>query len=68
MRNIVRDEEIAAGAGVKAVLATGNLQVLDHLKEIDQRTRAIVALTIYGFSQEEIVVLLGERSVLSNRR
>jgi hypothetical protein len=46
-----------------AVLATGNLQVLDHLKEIDQRTRAIVALTIYGFSQEEIVVLLGERSV-----
>jgi DNA-directed RNA polymerase specialized sigma24 family protein len=46
-----------------AVIATGNIQVLDHLRGTDPRTRAIVALTIDGYSQEEIVELLGERSV-----
>ncbi len=46
-----------------AVIATGNLQVLGHLRDVDSRTRAIVALTIDSYSQEEIVELLGERSV-----
>ncbi len=46
-----------------AVIAAGNLQVLSHLKDVDPRTRAIVALTIDGYSQEEIVELLAERSV-----
>lgn len=46
-----------------AVIATGKTQVLDHLSDIDQRPQAIVALTIDGYSQEEIIELLGERSV-----
>ena len=47
-----------------AVLATDNIHVLDQLRDIDERTQAIVALTIDDFSQEEIVELLAaERSV-----
>jgi hypothetical protein len=45
------------------VRATGNIQVLDHLRDIDPRTRAIVALTIDDYSQEEIVEFLAEPSV-----
>ena len=46
-----------------AVIATGNIQVRDHLNGIDERSRAIVALKLDGYSQEEIVELLAERSV-----
>ena len=47
-----------------AVIATGNKRVLDHLNDIDrERTQSIVALRIDGYSQEEIVELLAERSV-----
>ncbi len=45
------------------MIATGKIQVLDDLRGIDPRIQAIVALIIDGFSQEEIVELLGERSV-----
>ncbi|WP_431884132.1 hypothetical protein [Micromonospora gifhornensis] len=46
-----------------AVLAVGNLRVCNDLRRIDERTRAIVALTIDGYSQDEIAHLLGETSV-----
>ena len=47
-----------------AVIATGNINVLAQLNDINQeRTQAIVALRIDGYSQEEIVELLAERSV-----
>lgn len=42
----------------------GNLEVLEHLAQIpDERMRAIVALTIDGYSQEEIRLLLDTASV-----
>lgn len=42
----------------------GNLEVLEHLAQIpDERMRAIVALTIDGYSQEEIHLLLDAASV-----
>jgi hypothetical protein len=46
-----------------AVLATGKIHVLDHLSNIDPRARDIVALTLDQYSQDEIVELLGERSI-----
>jgi hypothetical protein len=46
-----------------AVLATGKIQVLNHLSDIDPRTRAILALTIDGFHQDEIAEMLAEPSV-----
>jgi hypothetical protein len=46
-----------------AVIATGNIRVCDDLQRADPRERAIVALTIDGYSQEEIVELLNEFSV-----
>lgn len=46
-----------------AALAVGNIRVRDDLKRVDPRTRAIVALTIDGYTQEEIVELLDEKSV-----
>lgn len=46
-----------------AVIATGKIQVLGHLRDTDLRTRAILALTIDDYSQEEIVELLAESSV-----
>ena len=45
------------------VISTGNLRVCDDLARTDDRTRAIVALTIDGYTQEEIVELLEETSV-----
>ena len=44
------------------MLTTGKIHVLDHLKGLDERARAIVALTIDDYSHEEIVELLAERS------
>jgi hypothetical protein len=46
-----------------AVIATGIIRVRDDLQRADPREQAIVALTIDGYSQEEIVELLNEVSV-----
>ena len=46
-----------------AVIAVGNIHVRDHLNGIDRRSGAIVALKLDGYSQEETVELLAERSV-----
>jgi hypothetical protein len=46
-----------------AVLAVGNIRVRDDLARADPRERAIIALTIDGYSQDEIVEMLGEQSV-----
>jgi DNA-directed RNA polymerase specialized sigma24 family protein len=45
------------------VITVGKQRVCDDLARVDDRTRAIVALTIDGYSQEEIVEMLGETSV-----
>lgn len=45
------------------VVVTGNGQVCDALARADDREAAIVALTIDGYSQEEIVEVLGETSI-----
>jgi len=45
------------------VITVGNQQVYDDLTRVDERTRAIAALAIDGYSQEEIVELLDETSV-----
>ncbi|MFI6927445.1 hypothetical protein ACIBIZ_46465 [Nonomuraea spiralis] len=53
-------------AGITADLesqALGRIRVRDDLRRAGERTRAIVALTIDGYSQEEIAELLGEPSV-----
>lgn len=41
----------------------GRLRIHDDLRRADPRTRAIVALTLDGYSQQEIADLLGEASV-----
>lgn len=46
-----------------AVQATGNIHVVNRLLDADPRARGIVALTIDGYSQEEIAELLGEPSI-----
>ena len=46
-----------------AVIATGRLQALDLLKDIEPRARKILAMMVDGFSQEEIVELTDEPSV-----
>ena len=46
-----------------AIRATGNIHVVNRLRDADPRARGVVALTIDGYSQEEIAELLGERSV-----
>jgi hypothetical protein len=46
-----------------AELAVSNLHAREYLDALDPRTRAIVDLTIDGYSQEEIVELLREKSV-----
>ncbi|WP_067067758.1 hypothetical protein [Carbonactinospora thermoautotrophica] len=46
-----------------AVLVLGNMRVREDLERADDRSRAIVALTIDGYSQEEIVELLDETSI-----
>lgn len=45
-----------------AVQVTGNLHVAERIAAADERARAIVALTIDGYSQEEIAELTGKRS------
>ncbi|MFI7449620.1 hypothetical protein ACIBQX_19135 [Nonomuraea sp. NPDC049714] len=53
-------------AGITADLesqALGRIRVRDDLGRAGERTRAIVALTLDGYSQEEIAELLGEASV-----
>jgi len=42
-----------------ARIAVGNLRVLDDLNGLDERTAAVVALTIDGYSQDEIAEMLG---------
>ncbi len=49
------------GAHLQGTL--GNMRVRDDLERADARTRPIVALTIDGYTQEEIVELLDETSV-----
>lgn len=44
-------------------IVLGNTRVCEDLACLDKRTKAIVALTLDGYSQEEIVELLGEQSV-----
>jgi hypothetical protein len=46
-----------------AVQAVGNIHVAERLAAADERARAIVALTIDGYSQEEIAEITGKRSV-----
>ncbi|MEU5553625.1 hypothetical protein ABZ738_28030 [Micromonospora sp. NPDC047793] len=46
-----------------AFITVGNQRVRDDLTRADARTRAVVALTLDGYSQEEMVELLGETSV-----
>ena len=45
-----------------AVVATGNIYVLDHLRNIDPRARKILVLTLKQYTQEEIAELFGEPS------
>ena len=45
------------------ITVPGNLRVLENLARADSREAAIVALTIDGYSQEEIVEVLGETSI-----
>jgi DNA-directed RNA polymerase specialized sigma24 family protein len=45
-----------------AVVAAGNIRVLDDLHGLDERTAAVVALTIDGYSQDEIAEMLGVQS------
>ncbi|MEU8423482.1 sigma factor-like helix-turn-helix DNA-binding protein [Micromonospora sp. NPDC048835] len=51
-----RQQDVISDPGV---LAVGNIRVWEYLKRVDERTRAILALTIDGYSQEEIAQLLG---------
>lgn len=46
-----------------AVLTLGSMRVHDDLQRLDTRTRAIVELTLDGYTQEEIVELLDETSI-----
>jgi DNA-directed RNA polymerase specialized sigma24 family protein len=46
-----------------ATITTGNAFVREHLEQVDSRTRAILAATLDGYSQEEIVEMLDETSV-----
>lgn len=56
-------EPVANPTNNPAVIAIGNIRVRDDLQRADPREQAIVALTIDGYSQEEIVELLNEVSV-----
>jgi DNA-directed RNA polymerase specialized sigma24 family protein len=44
------------------VVATGNMRVRNDLERINPRTQAILALTLDGYSQEEIAEMLNEPS------
>ncbi len=46
-----------------AVIAIGNVRVSDDLNGLDDRTAAVVALTIDGYSQDEIAEMLDLPSV-----
>lgn len=46
-----------------AVIVTGSMRVRERLQSADPRAAAIVALTLDGYSQEEIAAMLGEPSV-----
>ena len=53
----------AAASDDPADLVAGTLRVRDDLARMDPRTRAIVALRMDGYRQEEIAEMLGETSV-----
>jgi len=55
-------EPVANPVSDPAVIATGKLRVCGDLERLDKRTQAIVALTLDGYSQEEIAELLDEPS------
>ncbi|MBS2936860.1 hypothetical protein KDN32_03770 [Nocardioides sp. J2M5] len=46
-----------------ADLAVGNARVIDHLNSLKPRERNIVAATLDGYSQEEMIEMFGEESV-----
>ena len=46
-----------------AVIATDSIHIRERLLAADPRTRAILALTLDGYQQDEIVEMLGESSV-----
>ena len=53
----------AAVSGDPADLVAGTMRVREDLARMDARTRAIVALRMDGYRQEEIAEMLGETSV-----
>ena len=53
----------AAADGDPADLVAGTMRVQEDLARMDPRTRAIVALRMDGYRQEEIAEMLGETSV-----
>lgn len=53
----------AATTGDPADLIAGTMRVREDLARMDPRTRAIVALRMDGYRQEEIAEMLGEASV-----
>jgi hypothetical protein len=53
----------AAASGDPADLVAGTMRVREDLARMDPRTRAIVALRMDGYRQEEIAEMLGETSV-----
>lgn len=52
----------AAASGDPASLVAGTMRVREDLAQMDPRTRAIVALRMDGYRQEEIAEMLGETS------
>ena len=54
----VHHSHVAGTAHDPAVLAVGNIRVVDDLRGLDDRTAAVVALTIDGYSQDEIAEML----------
>jgi transposase len=44
-------------------LTVGALQFREDLERLDPRSRAVLTLTLAGYSQDEIVELLGETSI-----
>lgn len=56
-------EPIAGTISNPAIITASLLRVCEDLGRLDDRTRAVVALVLDGYSQEEIVELLNEPSV-----
>ena len=46
-----------------ATLATGRLRVLDDLKQLPEREQSIVAATLDGYTQAEMVEMFDETSI-----